>query len=44
MSDIQYYIEDVIKNHETLTAISPVYVYIHNQYTSVESVIEQCLK
>ena len=29
MSDIQDYIEYIIKNHETLTTIPPIYVYIH---------------
>ena len=29
MSDIQDYIEYIIKKHETLTAISPVYGYIN---------------
>ena len=28
MSDIQDYIEYIIKNHEALTAISPIHVYI----------------
>ena len=29
VSDIQDYIENVIKKHETLTAVPPNYVYIH---------------
>ena len=29
MSDIQYYIEFIIKKHETLTAILPIHVYIN---------------
>ena len=28
MSDIQYYIEYIIKKHETLTTIPPIYFYI----------------
>ena len=29
VSDIQYYIEYIIKNHETLTTIPPICVYIN---------------
>ena len=29
MSDIQYYIEYIIKKHKTLTWIPPIYVYIN---------------
>ena len=38
VSDIQDYIEHIIKKHETLTAISPTHVYI------IELIINHCLK
>ena len=38
VSDIQDYIEYIIKKHETLTTIPPIHVYI------IKLIIDQCLK